>query len=385
MNLKEFVLHETVCPVPWSGMYLDPAGNVRNCSVSQKTLGNINDKDSIIDILNSQKNVEIKKDLLNKVKNPSCNYCWVTESMNTSVLSTSNRSHFKKTIGKIIPLTVFDSANNFDLKQVDLRWRNTCNLACVYCDSSLSSTWAKELNVEVSTNEAEIERTKQYIFEKIASLRYIYLCGGEPLLMKENADLIKLVQEKNPDIYIRVNTNLTNINSPIYKLLLNCKNVHWIISVDSIKENFEYIRYGAKWDNWFANLIQLKNEVQPNGHKITFNMVWCSLTSLAIFEAVDLFLSLGFSPNSFIIQLLDTPEYLRVHYINQKSKDLIKTMLDSRIPNTADSWLKTGYKLMQTELDNNYDINNNSSLLNFIHELDNRRNLNGKSLFANLL
>jgi len=339
MNLKEFVLHETVCPVPWSGMYLDPAGNVRNCSVSQKTLGNINDKDSIIDILNSQKNVEIKKDLLNKVKNPSCNYCWVTESMNTSVLSTSNRSHFKKTIGKIIPLTVFDSANNFDLKQVDLRWRNTCNLACVYCDSSLSSTWAKELNVEVSTNEAEIERTKQYIFEKIASLRYIYLCGGEPLLMKENADLIKLVQEKNPDIYIRVNTNLTNINSPIYKLLLNCKNVHWIISVDSIKENFEYIRYGAKWDNWFANLIQL----------------------------------------------LDTPEYLRVHYINQKSKDLIKTMLDSRIPNTADSWLKTGYKLMQTELDNNYDINNNSSLLNFIHELDNRRNLNGKSLFANLL
>lgn len=384
MTPKEFLLHDTICPVPWTGVYLDPAGDVKNCSISQHTLGNINDGSTISDILNSPTNTNIKQDLLNKVKTPSCNSCWKTESLNTSVLGTSNRSHFKKELGKVIPLTVLDSACNFELKQIDLRWRNTCNLACAYCGSDLSSTWEKELGDKITVNEEEIVRTKEYVFDKITDLKYIYLCGGEPLLMKENAELIGLIQEKNPDIYIRINTNLTNINSPIYKSLLDCKNVHWIISVDSIEENFEYVRYGAKWENWFANLLQLKKDVEPQGHKITFNMVWCALTSLAIFDAIDLFQSAGFGANSFIVQVLQHPTELKIHHINQKSKDLIKSMLDSRIASAPASWLKTSYNLMREELEINYS-ENTKPFSDFILQLDQRRNLDGKKLFANLL
>jgi sulfatase maturation enzyme AslB (radical SAM superfamily) len=345
-------------------------------------LGNI-ENDKIENILNSEKNTVIKQDLLNSVKTESCSSCWDTESLQNSVLGTSNRAHFKKIIGKVIPLTDFNSADTFNLRQIDMRWRNTCNLACVYCGSDLSSTWAKELNIETTVNEVELERTKKYIFDNIDNLKYVYLCGGEPLLMKENLELINLIQEKNPNIYIRVNTNLTNVNSPIYKLLLNCKNVHWILSVDSTKEIFEYVRFGATWESWVANLLQLKQDIENTEHKITFNMVWCSLTSLAIFDAIDLFQSFGFSSNSFIIQVIRGPDAFKIQYINQTTKELIKSMLVSRMADLPSSWLKTGYGMMLKELEIEY-TGTNDPLKNIINELDHRRNLNGKSLFANL-
>jgi MoaA/NifB/PqqE/SkfB family radical SAM enzyme len=363
---------------------LGPNGEVKNCSINKNVLGNIQNND-IENILLSNNNVKIKEELLNNVKSWACSSCWETESLqNNTLLGTSNRSYFKRSMGKVIPLTLFDSSNNFKLKQVDLRWRNTCNLACVYCFSDLSSTWAKELNEELIVDEKAIERTKKYVFDNINELEHVYLCGGEPLLMKENLEFIKLIQEKKPNIHVRVNTNLTNINSPIYQSLLDCKNVHWIVSVDSIEENFEYIRYGANWVSWLDNLKQLQEDSMNRNHQITFNMVWCALNAIAIFDAIDLFIDMGFSTNSFIIQVIQIPDELLLKYVNFKTKKLIKSILETRIPITEPGWLKTGYGLMQTEINKEY-VGDNKPLLEFIRTLDTRRNINGESLFANLL
>lgn len=384
MTPKEFFTHPTVCPVPWVGVYLHPNGDIRNCSIGKTTLGNIN-KESIIKIVNDDENHQIRQDMLNNKKNPSCASCWKTESLEkNNILGSSNRSHFKKLLGNS-SIKLLDSADNFELHQVDLRWKNTCNLACVYCNSELSSTWAKELNETVNLDEDGITQFKNYVFENIEQLEYVYLCGGEPLLMKENVEFIELIQKKNPDVFIRVNTNLTNIDSPVYKLLSECKNVHWIISVESTEENFNFVRYGANWDKWFNNLQKLKIDADARAHKITFNMVWCSLTAFGVFDAIDQFLKAGFHENSFIIQLLDDPAVLDIKYLKLPIKKELKNIIESRINNVSkEFWLYKTYKLMNNYLD--VECEPNTELLKeHIMELDIRRKTNGMQLFEKIL
>lgn len=386
MNHKEYFHHPTICPLPWAGFYFDPNGDIRNCSISKKILGNINNT-PIEEILNSVGNHTIKEGMLSEIKVDECNNCWTFEETESSSsgISGSNRAHFKtKLSSKIIKIIKDPTA--FSLRQVDLRWRNTCNLACVYCGSDLSSTWAKELNINVTVNEDALARFKEYIFSNIEQLEYVYLCGGEPLLMKENIEFISLIKEKNPNIYIRVNTNLTNINSPIYKELLECTNVHWIISVESTAEYFEFIRYGAKWTTWINNLKQLANDTKNTEHKITFNMVWFSLSAFSIFDAIDQFIELGFGTNSFFVQPLQDPSYLHINLLDYNTRLILADTIHQRLNLlSVTDWLYTSYSTMLSHLDIVPAPPRNAPLKNYLLELDNRRSTNGVDLFSHLL
>jgi radical SAM protein with 4Fe4S-binding SPASM domain len=386
MTPKEYFNHPTVCPLPWTGFYLEPNGDIRNCSISGKILGNINNT-PIQQILNSSENIETKADMLDNKKVVECKICWTFESLESKAggISGSNRGHFKNKLSPKI-INIIPDTTKFALKQVDLRWKNTCNLGCVYCGPNLSSTWAKELNVSVSSDEHAMEEVKKYIFENIDQLEYVYLCGGEPLLMKENAELISLIKEKNPNIYIRVNTNLTNINAPIYKDLLGCLNVHWILSVESTSEYFDFIRYGANWEKWLSNLKQLSVDTKNTQHKITFNMVWCALNAFAIFDSIDCFTELGFHSNSFFVQPLTTPASIHINNLKHTDRLLLKDMLISRMqPMLADNWLFKSYNVMLTLLDLTSTDNKTNLIQEYLLELDSRRHTNGIKLFAHLL
>lgn len=386
MTPKEYFNHPTVCPLPWSGFYLDPTGEIRNCSISKAILGNINDT-PIEEILNSIQNHKIKEGMLSKIKVPECNNCWTFESTesNSNGISGSNRTHFKtKLSAKIIKIV--EEPTSFSLRQVDLRWRNTCNLACVYCGSDLSSTWAKELNENITVNEDALAKFKEYVFSNIEQLEYVYLCGGEPLLMKENIEFISLIKEKNPNIYIRVNTNLTNINSPIYKELLECSNVHWIISVESTAEYFEFIRFGAKWPAWINNLKQLAVDIKNTKHKITFNMVWFSLSAFSIFDAIDQFIELGFSTNSFFVQPLQDPDYLHINLLDYTTRIKLADIIHNRLKTIpTKDWLSASYQSMLGHLNILPNESDTTPLKNYLLELDIRRSTNGVDLFSHLL
>lgn len=386
MELKEYFRHPTICPLPWIGVYLEPSGNVTNCSVSQTILGNINN-DPIEKILLSENNQRIKQQLLNQVKLPSCNTCWAFESFNqdNTHLGGSNRIHFKNKLAKSA-IDLVDDPTVFKLKQIDLRWRNQCNLACVYCDSDLSSSWAHELGVEIKTNQHAIEHTKQFVFDQIKNIEYVYLCGGEPLLMKENSELVELIKSENPNVYIRVNTNLTNIKSSIYTNLINLPNVHWIISNDTIGEYFEFNRYGAKWNSWLNNLTTLLHDIQICNQKLTFNMVWCATTAYQIFDAIDFFDELGIHPNAFFVQPLISPLQLNINILKLNNRIELKEILIKRmLTSCPTTWVHKSYKTMLGSLNVTDQDNKVHLLRDYLHELDNRRGTLGIKLFSNLI
>jgi len=160
-------------------------------------------------------------------------------------------------------------------------------------------------------------------------------------LMKENLEFLLLLKDKNPQVNIRVNTNLSKVDTKIFDLVCQFSNVHWIVSIESIEEQYEYIRYGGNWQNFVENLQHIKNL----DHKISFNMLYFLLNFKSIFSCIDYLKQNNFHNNSFIIGPVTDPAYFDVrnlpdnklsqarfaiqHYINQRPGFLLENSLNN--------------------------------------------------------
>jgi len=380
MNAKDYFFHNALCTLPWSGVFVNPDGTVKNCAVSKTSLGNLHNN-TLENILLSDINVSIKTDMLNHTQNSRCNSCYKVENLsNNSSDTISNRNWYKK-FG-IKNLSLYDDPSNFDLTVLDLRWRNTCNLACVYCGPDLSSKWAAELNdTRFTINEEILEKNKKYIFDKIDNIEHVYLAGGEPLLIKENYELLTLLYEKNPNVKIRINTNLATVDNAIFNKLLLFKNVKWTVSVEATDGEYEYIRYPGNWNKFYTNLINLKNQ----HFDINFNMVWCVLNAESIFECIDRFSADGFHENTFIIQCLSNPTTLDVRNLPKDKLEILKLKIKNKIPTTNPSyWLHKSLISMYNYIDTPMLNSNFNHTADFLNKLDQRRNLDSRQVFPSL-
>jgi MoaA/NifB/PqqE/SkfB family radical SAM enzyme len=379
MNPKDYFYHDALCPLPWTGVYINPNGDIKNCAISNQVLDNIHNT-PIEEILTGSTNVAIKTDMLNHVRHSRCNTCYNVENVTRAGIQThsvSNRSWYKKY--GIKNLDLYDSADNFKLKILDLRWRNTCNLACVYCGPDLSSKWANELNdTNYTINENILEKNKKYIFDQIDTIDHIYLAGGEPLLIKENLELLNLLSERNPDVEIRINTNLSVVDNKIFKKLLTFKNVKWTVSVEAIEDEYNYIRYPGQWDQFYNNLLALKNQ----NFDINFNMVWFVLNSESIFKCIEKLQSAGFHENTFIIQCLESPAPLKIQNLPVNQLKNIKSIIKNKLTTTnPEYWLHKSLKIMYNYINLPFPSSDLKQTFNFLETLDNRRNLDSTLIF----
>ena len=143
-------INGTFCPIPWTGFIMNPDGEIKNCVISEQKLGNINDTD-IQDILGGQANTQVKTCMNADKQHTGCINCYKNEQGTAGLKNVrSDRYYYLKALSGI-PYSAYDTMDT-TLGTVDMRWRNTCNLACVYCGPTLSSTWAKELGVDIGVN-----------------------------------------------------------------------------------------------------------------------------------------------------------------------------------------------------------------------------------------
>lgn len=381
MNVKEFVLHPTICSLPWVGLFINPDGRISNCAISGEPLGNLK-RQTLEQCLHGDTNKQIKQDMLDKVAHPRCNACYNVEKFaKNPAINESNRSWYKRYGIKSMDMSIYDSANNFDLRVLDLRWRNTCNQACVYCGPALSSKWAQELNdYRWTVDDSVVEKNKQYIFDQLAQIKHVYLAGGEPLLMKENQELLEKLIVVNPDVEIRINTNLSKLDTPVFKLLEQFENVKWTISVDAMGPQYNYIRWPGQWPTFLQNLTTL----HQNKKDINFNMVWCALNSTGLFDCIDFFESQGFQENMYIIQCLSGPAELDVRNLPKDQILHLKQLITARLQTAnLSQWfakcLTTMYNFLDSDSSSTLD-----DLRKFLGKIDQRRNLDSQTLFPHI-
>ena len=377
MTPKDILTNQYFCPMPWTGLMYNLDGKVKNCIRSDENtglLGNIKDA-PIEEILLGTTNVIKQTNITNNTPVLGCHTCYELEHGKKGFDIISDRifyiREFKKT-----PLTTYQ-VNNFDLQTIDVRWTNLCNFACVYCGSEFSSKWADELGKKIEQpTEQQQKDFREYIYRHAKQLKHVYLAGGEPLLMKENLELLK---ELNPDVNLRINTNLSKVNTGMFDAVCEFKNVHWTVSVETIEEEFEYIRFGGKWNDFLDNL----NTIKKLDHKISFNMLWFLLNYNSIFGCVDFLKDSGFHNNSFIIGALLTPEYLNIRHLPESMLQLLKTKLESKINEQPGYLLEDSYSNMLHYIEQPIEKNLTMSFEK-LAVMDQRRGVNSSKIFTEL-
>lgn len=366
--------NKSFCPAAWNSFFINPSGIVENCCVSQNRLGNINETPDITKIVFSERNQQIQQDMLDNKVIEGCRWCHDTTHSLQQRFFDIFRDH------QTNPL--YQQPGNFELGYMDLRWHNTCNLACMYCSPTLSSTWADELKQYHRIERSNRKELMQYVLDNLVTLKELYLAGGEPLMLKENEIILNELVAKNPNCHVLINTNLTQVkNNKIFELATAMPNCDWLVSVDAIGDCYEYIRYPGRWEEFNGNLMLLKDLVGPD--RIAFNMVSMNVNSTQVWDAVDYLLDNGFRSKGITVALYNNGTYPGPWDMKYLPKDLKTATLDRMNHDRFSNML--GWKnirdYLTSHLDGNYQQQFGQETLNNLKILDQRRNLDSSQVF----
>ena len=376
MKPKDILTNPNFCPMPWTGLMYNFDGEVKNCIRSAGPLGDIKTQ-SIESILLDNNNPR-QQNILEHNPVDTCHTCYDLERGKKNINMISDRIFYIRELKHIDTNTYRE--NNFDLKTIDVRWSNLCNFACVYCGPQFSSKWAQELSshFDVPTDEQR-NKFKEYILHNASKLKHVYLAGGEPLLMKENLELLEILKKENTDITIRINTNLSKVDTAIFDRICEFENVHWTISVESQGDEFEYIRYGGKWSDFLENL----DIISKRPHKVSFNMLHFLLNYMSLFDCVDFLVGRGFHHNSFIIGALLTPDYLNIRQLPSDVLKSVERELITRINKSPGFLLEESYRNLLAYIQQPFESDIETSFKR-LAELDLRRHIDSSKIFKDL-
>jgi radical SAM protein with 4Fe4S-binding SPASM domain len=280
-KFKLFKQNKNFCAVPWTNFELYTNGDVKTCSYGKTIYGNINEK-SIEKILQDEKMLKLKKDMLDDIPNINCVKC------QSRAIESEKFEYLKGHYNYLVKNEDVDYSDitNFDLRFIDLHWSNICNLRCVMCHPGQSSLIAKDLDVVIpSITEENIQSITDMVIKNQNNLKEMYLSGGEPFYIPHNIKLLNLLQNK--EIPIRINTNMNwNHNNRMYEILKNFKNVQLTMSADAVEDKFNYIRNGASWNKFIENITMVKKETN---FQLRVNTIFSVINANTIDQLINFF------------------------------------------------------------------------------------------------
>ena len=380
MNPKKkfflFKQSKNFCAVPWNHLMLYTNGDVRTCSKGH-TFGNINDQ-PLDQILQSPYIQSIKQDLLTDRANKNCTGC---HKLSTGTEHFDLRDHYNSMF-KNSDIN-YEDTTEFELNGIDLHWDNTCNFKCVYCNPGQSSLIAQEQGIAINrTDNKNIEEIIARIEKNQYAMKEIYFSGGEPLLIKHNAKLLKKIT--NTALPIRINSNISQATSsnPVFEELKRFKNVLWTISADDCAgERFNYARHGSDWDQFLANLDNIKTL----GHGLRLNLVWFVANVSSITETIRYFIQ-EHGITDITINQLYAHEYLLARHapmsIKQQALEQIDELLASGlIQKNSNTWYNISRCKQELEITESDPV----GYCNYFDQLDQRRGTNWRQAFPELI
>jgi MoaA/NifB/PqqE/SkfB family radical SAM enzyme len=228
-------------------------------------MGSVKDT-SLENIINSDNMKKLRVGMLSNVKSSVCTKCYEMEDSGLDSHRTRHNEYFKEHFS-IVNSTSIDGTIIPNIKFIDVRFSNICNLKCRTCYHELSSSIAAEEGRKIIM----IKALPDYdIFEKqYKNIERIYFAGGEPLLMKEHLNLLHTLIDRgfSKNIVLDYNSNITNLEfkgNDFKELWQEFKNVSISASIDAVGERGEYIRHGCVWKTVEENINLLSRYVTVN-------------------------------------------------------------------------------------------------------------------------
>ena len=265
------------------------------------------------------------------------------------------------------------------IQYLDINIDRTCNLACVSCGPASSTTWRNELRnagqeyFKVQTRPQDLEQFIKKRFDKLdlSKLREINIYGGEPFLTNSHVAVLEYIVDLGIANQVRLhyNTNGTQrIKDSVKKLMEMFEFVRINFSIDAVGSQFEYIRYGAKWDSVQQTLLWWKNNL-PHNSMLSITVTVSVLNALCLNE-LSKWKHEHFDKTIFgdPIEIISQPAHLtpvKLENMNTELQDYIKNF--NYDPEWK--WLKNSSLLAA-------NAGNLEKLLNWLQVVDQRRNLN---------
>lgn len=265
---KKYQYSKNFCAAMWGHVYFSNDGEVNYCCLADKSkssIGNVN-QNSLEEIYNNKKFKEVRKNMLEDKSLPSaCDICIDREKSNLGSLRKRFNDNFFDLISKNIDL---DTGEIFDFlpKSIDVRLSNYCNLSCAMCSPLFSSRWK---DYEKVTSKKEYKGLISIPFDNlffknlekyITDIKFIHFAGGEPILMPEHWYILDRLSNKNIKLMYTTNATTTVFkNRSVFEEWKKFKEVLITLSIDSVEEYYEYIRYGTKWEIVKENIFKYKN------------------------------------------------------------------------------------------------------------------------------
>ena len=325
---------KTFCLVPWISMMLHTNSQVRPCCESNETVGN-SSKSTLEEIWNDQPLCQMRTDMLagNRIK--SCQVCYDKESIGRDSLRKSVNRRFAKHVAKVDSTQDDGKLPKFELNYIDARFNNLCNLACLMCNPTNSSSWyqpavrfgmidrSQKALLIAGRNEKDIF---QQLMSTIDTVERVYFAGGEPLMIDQFYQIVEELDRRGKhDVELVYNINMTKNklkDKSIFDYWKNFKNISIGASLDGELERGEYLRVGTYWDD----VVEFRHEMIKRRPDIDF-YVSATLTLINALHLPDFHRSWVeqglIEPKDFNIQPLYQPEYLRADSSPEKLKSAI--------------------------------------------------------------
>lgn len=234
-----------LCQDPWSTLFIGTYNEARTCCAGDTILGDLNSQ-SLDDILNSDLAKNIRKDLVNGVWPKNCSQCEKLEK-------NGMRSYRNLDIDPDTLNLINQHPTDYTIQTLDVRWNNTCTLACNYCSEKFSSTWANIKKINIGTDRNYYDLALEWIDKNRASISRIMLLGGESLIIKENARLLEIFENQDIDIMLVTSLNL-DLSTLVFEKLKKINRVTLDISFENVGDRYEYVRQNASWDLLIKNI-----------------------------------------------------------------------------------------------------------------------------------
>lgn len=146
-----------------------------------------------------------------------------------------------------------------ELKKIQFKLSNQCQLACAHCGPELSSTWRKVLNIKPLVTGFEVtDEMLNELGELMPQLTEIKFTGGEPFLQPAHWNILEFLEK-----FDRSHCQLEYISNGLVRprnthLWKGWKKVHVSVSVDGFKSTYEWFRRGSNWEELVNNVAALR-------------------------------------------------------------------------------------------------------------------------------
>lgn len=236
------------------------------------------------------------KEMLEGKRPKECEFCWRIEDNSQEFSDRVFKSSEPWAWPTLEDIKKSEWYDDYYPRYVELSFSNRCNFKCLYCAPSFSSRWNQEvkefgpiylpgaapLNTAIDTlSEQRCNDVKNNplvkvfwewwpeLFKKVHSFR---LTGGEPLLLPESYKIMEYIlnhiQEAENLKFFSINTNLGMSDEQFDRFVQLYEKLAEVVpelvlytSIESGKQEAEYVRFGLEYDKFWYRVEELVKRV----------------------------------------------------------------------------------------------------------------------------